>query len=125
VILTFPVNIISFGAIKPVAQDQLHCRAREKEFALLSTALLTARPLSTTSAISLPTFSLKIYLLLSLATQPSLGLGLLLKIGLNFLEASQQFSFLQGRVVSPTLKPHPGGPGLCIHIPQREGRYPF
>jgi hypothetical protein len=29
-----------------------------------------------------------------LAPQPSLGLGLLLKIRLNFLEASQQFSFL-------------------------------
>jgi hypothetical protein len=38
----------------------------------------------------------------------SLGLGLLLKIRQNFLEASQQFSFLQGRVVSPTLNPHPG-----------------
>jgi hypothetical protein len=36
------------------------------------------------------------------------------------LEASQQF-FLQGRVVSPTPNPHPGGPGLCIYIPQRQG----
>jgi hypothetical protein len=36
---------------------------------------------------------------------------------LNFLEASQQFSFLQGRVVSPMPNPHPGGPGLCIYIP--------
>jgi hypothetical protein len=53
-----------------------------------------------------------------LAPQPSLGLGLLHKIRLNFLEASQQFYFLQGRVVSPTPKPHPGGPGLCIYIPQ-------
>jgi hypothetical protein len=26
------------------------------------------------------------------------------------LEASQQFSFLQGRVVSPTPNSHPGGP---------------
>jgi hypothetical protein len=51
-----------------------------------------------------------------LAPQPSVGLGLLLKIQLNFLEASQQFSFLQGRVVSPTPNPHPGGPGLCIII---------
>jgi hypothetical protein len=42
-----------------------------------------------------------------LAPQPSLGLGLLLKIQLNFLEASQQFSFLQGRVVSPTPNPIP------------------
>jgi hypothetical protein len=41
----------------------------------------------------------------SLAPQPSLGLGLLHKIWLNFLEASQQFSFLQGRVVSPTSNP--------------------
>jgi hypothetical protein len=54
-----------------------------------------------------------------LASQSSLGLGLLHKIRLKFLEASQQFSFLQGRVVSPALNPHPGGPGLCIYIPQR------
>jgi len=33
--------------------------------------------------------------------------------------------FLQGRVVSPTPNPHPGGPGLCIYIPQRQGGYPF
>jgi hypothetical protein len=65
------------------------------------------------------------YFLLSLAPQPSLDLGLLHKIRLNFLEASQQFSFLQGRVVSPTPNPHPGGPGLCIYIPQRQGGYPF
>jgi hypothetical protein len=55
----------------------------------------------------------------SLAPQSSLGLGLLYKIQLNFLEASQQFSFLQGRIVSPTPNPHPGGPGLCLYIPQR------
>jgi hypothetical protein len=60
-------------------------------------------------------------LFLSLAPQPSLGLGLLHKIRLNFLEASQQFSFLQGMVVNPTPNPHPGGPGLCIYIPQRQG----
>jgi len=36
-----------------------------------------------------------------------------------FFEASQQFSFLQGRVVSPKPNPQPGGPGLCIYIPQR------
>jgi hypothetical protein len=64
-------------------------------------------------------------ILLSLAPQPSPGLGLLHKIRLNFLEASQQFSFLQGRVVSPTPNPHPGGPGLCIYIPQKQGGYPF
>jgi hypothetical protein len=68
---------------------------------------------------------LLLLLLLSLAPQPSLGLGLLHKIQLNFLEASQQFSFLQGRVVSPAPNPHPGGPGLCIYIPQRQGGYPF
>jgi hypothetical protein len=64
-------------------------------------------------------------LLLSLAPQPSLGLGLLHKIRLNFVEASQQFSFLQSRVVSPTPNPHPGGPGLCIYTLQRQGGYPF
>jgi hypothetical protein len=57
-------------------------------------------------------------LTLSLAPQPSLGLGLLHKIRLNFLEASQQFSFSQVRVVRPTPNPHPGGPGLCIYIPR-------
>jgi hypothetical protein len=65
------------------------------------------------------------FLLLSLAPQPTLGLGLLHKIRLNFLEASQQFCFLQGRVFSPTPNPHPGGPDLCIYIPQRQGGYPF
>jgi hypothetical protein len=39
----------------------------------------------------------------------------------EFLEASQQFSFLQGGVVRPMPNPHPGGPGLCIYIPQRQG----
>jgi len=52
------------------------------------------------------TFFHMVHLLLSLAPQPSLGLGLLHKIWLNFLEASQQFSFLQGRVVSPMPNPH-------------------
>jgi hypothetical protein len=64
------------------------------------------------------------YILLSLAPQPSLGLGLLHKIWLNFVEASQHF-FLQGRVVSPMPNLHPGGPGLCIYIPQRQGSYVF
>jgi hypothetical protein len=59
-----------------------------------------------------------ILLLLSLAPQPRLGLGLLHKIRLNFVEASQQFSFLQGRVVSPTPNPHPGGPGLYLYLPE-------
>jgi hypothetical protein len=57
----------------------------------------------------------------SLAPQPSLGLGLLHKIQLNFLETFQQFSSLEGRFVSPTPNSHPGGPGLCIYIPQRQG----
>jgi hypothetical protein len=68
---------------------------------------------------------LLLLLLLSLAPQPSLGPGLLHKIQMNFLEASQQFYFLQGRVVIPTTNLHPGGPGLCIYIPQRQGGYPF
>jgi hypothetical protein len=42
-----------------------------------------------------------------LAIQPSVGLGLLLKIRLNFLEASQQFSFLPGRVLAPRPTPIP------------------
>jgi hypothetical protein len=66
-------------------------------------------------------FFLSLSLSLPLVPQPSLGLGLLLKIRLNFLEASQQFSFLQCRVVSPTPNLHPGGPDLCIYIPQRQG----
>jgi hypothetical protein len=64
------------------------------------------------------------FLLLSLAPQPSLGHGLH-EIRLNFLEASQQFSFLQGRVVSSTPNPHPGGPSLCIYISHRQGGCPF
>jgi hypothetical protein len=65
------------------------------------------------------------FFLLSLAPQPSLGLGLLHKIQLNFLEASQQFPFLRGRIVSSMPNPHPGGPSFCIYIPQRQGGYPF
>jgi hypothetical protein len=64
-------------------------------------------------------------LLLSLAPQPSLCLGLLHKIRLNFLESYQQFSYLQGRVVSPTPNPHPGGLGLFIYILQMQDGYPF
>jgi hypothetical protein len=54
---------------------------------------------------------MKYFFFLSLAPQPSLGLGLLHQFQLNFLEASQQFSFLQGRVVGPMTNTHPGGPG--------------
>jgi hypothetical protein len=69
--------------------------------------------------------TLLLLLLFSLALQPSLGHGLLHKIRLNFVEAFQQFSLLQGRIVSPTPNPHPGGPDLCIYIPQRQGGHPF
>jgi hypothetical protein len=44
---------------------------------------------------------------LSFAPQSSLSHGRLHKIRLNFLEASQQFSFLQGRVVAPLPTPIP------------------
>jgi hypothetical protein len=54
-----------------------------------------------------------------------LGSTAQLRPWLNFLEASQQFPFLQGRVVSPTPNPHPGGLGLCIYNPQRQSGYPF
>jgi hypothetical protein len=47
------------------------------------------------------------------------------QIRLNFMEASQQFSFLQGRVVSPTPNPHPAGPGLCILYPPEAGWLPI
>jgi hypothetical protein len=41
-----------------------------------------------------------LFFLLSLAPQPSVGLGLLLKIRLNFLEASQQFFYRVGLLAS-------------------------
>jgi hypothetical protein len=44
-------------------------------------------------------------LLLSSAPQPSLGLGLLHKIRLNFLEASQQFSFYMVGLLAPRPTP--------------------
>jgi hypothetical protein len=65
-----------------------------------------------------------LYILLSLAPQPSLCLGLLLKIRLNFLEASQQFSFLQGRVVSPTPTPIPEDQASVFICPEA-GRLPI
>jgi hypothetical protein len=43
----------------------------------------------------------------------------------EFLGGFSTIFFLQGRVVNPTPNPHPGGPGLCIYIPQRQGDYPF
>jgi hypothetical protein len=39
----------------------------------------------------------------------------------EFLGGFSTIFFLQGRVVSPTPNPHPGGQGLCIYIPQRQG----
>jgi hypothetical protein len=44
-------------------------------------------------------------LLLTLAPQPNLGLGLLHKIRLNFLEASQQFSIYRVRLLAPRPTP--------------------
>jgi hypothetical protein len=46
-------------------------------------------------------------LLLSLAPQPSLGLGLLHKIWLNFLEASQHFLFYRVGLLDPCPTPIP------------------
>jgi hypothetical protein len=46
-------------------------------------------------------------LLLSLAPQPSLSLGLLHKIRLNFLEASQQFPFYRVGLLAPRQTPIP------------------
>jgi hypothetical protein len=43
----------------------------------------------------------------------------------EFLGGFSTIFFLQGRVVCPTPNPHPGGPYLCIYIPQRQGGYPF
>jgi hypothetical protein len=43
----------------------------------------------------------------------------------EFLGGFSTIFFLQVRVVSPTPNPHPGGPGLYIYIPQRQGGYPF
>jgi len=34
---------------------------------------------------------------------------------------SEYVKFLQGGVVSPRPNPPPGGPGLCIYNPQRQG----
>jgi hypothetical protein len=96
-------------------------------FVLLSLMLLipTWRTAVKTSKWEPKFLKFWIILLLSLAPQPSLGLGLLHKIRLNFLEASQQFYVLQGRVVSSKPDHHPGRPGRCIYIPQRQGGYPF
>jgi hypothetical protein len=54
-------------------------------------------------------FSITSYFSLTLASQPSLGLGLLHKIRLNFLEASQQFSFYRVRLLAPRPTPIPEG----------------
>jgi hypothetical protein len=75
--------------------------------------------------ISGQNYDLYMFVVVSLALKPSLGHGLLHKIQQNFLEASQQFSFLKGRLVIHAPNPHPGGQDLCIYIPQRQGGYPF
>jgi hypothetical protein len=59
-----------------------------------------------------------ILLLLSLAPQPSRPWPPP-QNPTEFLEGFSTIFFLRGRVVSPTPNPHPGGPGLCIYIPQR------
>jgi hypothetical protein len=56
------------------------------------------------------------FFFLSLAPQPSLGLGLLHKIRLNFLEASQQFSFYRVGFLAPRPTPHPGGPNFLTEV---------
>jgi hypothetical protein len=43
----------------------------------------------------------------------------------EFLGGFSTIFFLQGKVVSPTPNLHPGGPGFCIYIPQRQGGYQF
>jgi hypothetical protein len=44
----------------------------------------------------------------------------------EFLGGFSTFFLLQGRVVSPTPKPHHGGARLCIiYIPQWQGGYTF
>jgi hypothetical protein len=53
------------------------------------------------------TRKMAILLLLSLAPKPSLGLGLVHIIRLNFLEASQQFSFYRGGLLAPRQTPIP------------------
>jgi hypothetical protein len=64
-------------------------------------------------------------LLLSLAPQPSLGLGLLHKIRLNFLEASQKFSFYRVGLLAPHPTPIPEDQASLFISPQRPGGYSF
>jgi hypothetical protein len=59
------------------------------------------------------------FLLLSLAPQLSLGLGLLHKIRLNFLEASQQFSFYRVGLLAPRQTPIPEDQ-TSVFIPPRD-----
>jgi hypothetical protein len=54
----------------------------------------------------------------SLAPRPSVGLGLLLKIRLNFLEASQQFSFYRLGLLAPRPTPIPED-HASVFIPPR------
>jgi hypothetical protein len=43
----------------------------------------------------------------------------------EFLGGFSTIFFVQGRIISSTPNLHPGGPGLCIYIPQRQCGYPF
>jgi hypothetical protein len=67
----------------------------------------------------------EIFLHFSLAPQPSLGLGLLHKIRLNFLEASQQFSFYRVVLLAPRSIPIPEDQASVFNIPQSQGGYLF
>jgi hypothetical protein len=64
-------------------------------------------------------------LFLALAPQPSLGLDLLHKIRLNFLEASQQFSFYRVGLLAPRQTLIPEDDASALISPQRQGGYPF
>jgi hypothetical protein len=57
-------------------------------------------------------------LLLSLATQLSIGLGLLLKIRLNFLEASQHFLFYRVGLLAQRPTPSLGTRPLYLYPPE-------
>jgi hypothetical protein len=66
-----------------------------------------------------------VVVVISLVPQPKLGLGLLHKIRLNFLEASQQFSFYRIGLLAPRQTPIPENQTSVFYIPQRQGGYPF